>query len=205
MPLSLLNYFLNDVKLDDFSNVDSIVGLFENLKLRVVFQLQKVQQLQPEVFQLVSIVFKELKVVADRWKYFVELGLKVFIVFCHYYFIDGLFQLAVHIRGIAIFLLVNYNQTIFFSIFLKLVFYGTDDTIDFLAKQFKKCFRSDFRTFVLLLESLLSFDDLCYSRIVVLKIWSWFAIVKIDQHICEITAQFSLLLVSFLWWFVHVI
>ncbi len=113
------------------------MGFFENLELWVVFQFQKVKQLQPKILQLVCIVLKELKIVADCGQNFIELGLKIFVVFSHYDFVYGLFSLAVHIRTHRIFLLVNYNQTVFFCIFLQLIFDGPNNTVDFLTKQLK--------------------------------------------------------------------
>ena len=46
----LFDDFLNLIELDDFSNVHAVVGLLEDLELRVIFQFQEVQQLQPQVF-----------------------------------------------------------------------------------------------------------------------------------------------------------
>ena len=48
---------LNVGVLDDGADVDRVVHLFEDLRLLHVLQLEVVQQLQPQVLQLVRVVF----------------------------------------------------------------------------------------------------------------------------------------------------
>ena len=56
---------LNNVVLDYFANVNLIVRLFEDAILASVFDFHVVEQLQPQVFQLVGVVFEQVEVVAD--------------------------------------------------------------------------------------------------------------------------------------------
>lgn len=56
--LGLLSDLLDDIKLDDFSNVGAVVGALKDCELRVVLQLKIVKQLQPQVFKLIRVVFK---------------------------------------------------------------------------------------------------------------------------------------------------
>jgi len=61
----LFNYLLYDVELDYFLYVGLVVGLFEHSVLTVIFQTEKVKQIQPQIFKFVSVVFKKLEVVSD--------------------------------------------------------------------------------------------------------------------------------------------
>jgi len=74
------NYLLNNVELDYFPYVGLVVGSFKHSVLAVIFQTEKIKQLQPQIFKFVCIIFKKLEVVADCRQYFVEFRLQFTVV-----------------------------------------------------------------------------------------------------------------------------
>jgi hypothetical protein len=49
---------LNDIEFDDFSDVGAVVVALEDSELRVVLELEIIQQLQPKVLKLIRVVFE---------------------------------------------------------------------------------------------------------------------------------------------------
>ena len=75
-PLScLFDDFLNYLVLDNFFDIDRVVSLFENAILAVVFYFHIVQQLQPQIFQFIRVIFEQIEVVSYSRQYLVELCL----------------------------------------------------------------------------------------------------------------------------------
>ena len=74
---------LNVGVLDDGADVDRVVHLFEDLRLLHVLQLEVVQQLQPQVLQLVRVVFEQFEVVAHGGQDLVKLRLMVSVRLRH--------------------------------------------------------------------------------------------------------------------------
>lgn len=78
---SLINKSLDFLILDDNLNVSTVVSASENRVLIGVAQPKKFEQLHPQVLQSVSVVPKQVEVVANCHEYFVEFGLFVSIAF----------------------------------------------------------------------------------------------------------------------------
>lgn len=131
---------MNVVKFDHFFDVGAVVYSLEDRVGAVILQLNEVQKLQPEVLKLVSVVFEELKIVANCTQNFIKLWLK-FAIALHNKIVIlisrlALFTFACRARdsfGCGSFRYFN-NQTIFLSVFLKLLLNSSYDVFDFVAK-----------------------------------------------------------------------
>ena len=75
-PLScLFDDFLNYLVFNNFFDVDRVVSLFEYAILAVVFHFHIVQQLQPQIFQFIRVIFEQIEVVSHSGQYLVKLCL----------------------------------------------------------------------------------------------------------------------------------
>ena len=75
-PLScLFDDFLNYLVFDNFFDIDRVMSLFENAILAVVFYFHIVQQLQPQIFQFIRVIFEQIEVVSHSGQYLVKLCL----------------------------------------------------------------------------------------------------------------------------------
>ena len=73
----LFNDLLYHLVLDHFADVDLVVGLLEDAVLAGVLDLHVIEQLEPEVLQLVSVVLEEVEIVSDGGENLVKLGLQL--------------------------------------------------------------------------------------------------------------------------------
>lgn len=87
---SLFNDLLNHVVLDHFANVDLVVSLLEDAILTSVLHFHIVEQLQPQVLQLVSVVLEEIEVVTNCRKNLIKFRLKVTTIVLRGQLSDGL-------------------------------------------------------------------------------------------------------------------
>ena len=93
-PGCFLDNRLNRSILNDRLDVDGIVHAAKDSALVGVWDIHVFKELQPECFQLLSVILKEIKVVADCRKNFVEVFLEIAAVF-----LDS--QLASHLNLIG--------------------------------------------------------------------------------------------------------
>lgn len=154
--LGLFNDFLDHVEANDLANVGRVVRPLEQCVLRVILKAQKVEQLQPQVFQLVRIVLEQLEVVADCREDFVKFGLQLAVVLrdedlldlglLHALFKPSLLQVGTIGQGLlhADLLLVYDDEPVFFGVFLEFVFDCSDDPVDLLTKKFEQRLSSNF-------------------------------------------------------------
>ena len=82
-PGCFLDNRLNRGILNDRLDVDGIVHAAEDAALVGVWDVYVFKELEPECFKLLSVILKEVKVVTDCGKDFVEVFLKVTTVFFH--------------------------------------------------------------------------------------------------------------------------
>ena len=168
----------------------------EDCECAVIFQFQEVQKLQPQVFQLVRVIFEQFKIVANRAKNFVKLWLK-FAVALHNEIVVLVDKLTFLIfcsrrdRDFASWLVLGYlnYQAVFLSVFLELVLNGTYNIFNFVAEQFKKNFGRYFLSLLLLIVNLLTVEQLGYRSVLVLELYHWLAIIQIYKHVSQIGAK----------------
>jgi len=177
------------------------VRAFEDCELRVVFQFQVVQQLQPEVFELVCVVFEQFKVISDRTQNLVKLWLKLSIVFSHEDLVCScrLFRFGLGLLSVYCFswlrvlglsscwsvgacrlnIVINNYEAIFLSIFLELVLDSADNVLNLLLEEVEQGFTCDLGSLGLLLKSLLVLNDLRDGCVVVLEFTCRFSVVQV--------------------------
>ena len=63
--LRLLDYFTNHIVLDHLFYVYAVVHFLKNATGKSVFDFDIVQELEPEVFKLVSIILEQVEVVSN--------------------------------------------------------------------------------------------------------------------------------------------
>lgn len=73
----LIYDLLDDLILDHLLNVDGVVHVFEDSVFAGVVYSQNFEQLQPQVFQLVSVIFEQVEVVADGRQNLVKILLRL--------------------------------------------------------------------------------------------------------------------------------
>ena len=109
--------------------VYGVVHLSKHQCLLSIFEFEIVQQLQPEVFQLVSVVFEQVEVVTHCRQDFIELGVILSI------------RLGYHSRHRLRDLI---NQIVFSGVIRKLVTNGANDSFNTLVKCLDQCITVDF-------------------------------------------------------------
>lgn len=141
-----LNNFLDYTELNYFLNILVVVGPLEHGVFTVVFQFQKVQQLQPKILELVRIIFEQFKVVTNRTQNLIEFCLELSVILCYKdllrllyrFFCCHLASLSCTVRWSLHLLLVTNNKTILFCILLQFVFYSANNIIYLRLKLVEK-------------------------------------------------------------------
>ena len=72
---------LDHVELDHLADVGVVVGALEHLGLGAVLEVQVLEELEPDLFELVGVVFEKFEVVTDRRKDLVEFCCEIFVIF----------------------------------------------------------------------------------------------------------------------------
>jgi len=120
--------------------VYGVVHLSKHQCLLSVFEFEIVQQLQPEVFQLVSVVFEQVEVVTHCRQDFIELGV-ILSVRLGYHSYDSLLLIWIIARHRLRDLI---NQIVFSGVVRKLVTNGANDSFNTLVKCLDQCITVDF-------------------------------------------------------------
>ena len=121
-----------------------VMSLLEYAVLTSVLHLHVVEQLQPQVFQLVGVVLKEIEVVSDSGKNLIELRLKVTAVVLRCQLSDRLRLVFACLRvgGIGSIRLGCIcgswhliDEAVLLRILVQLVFDGPNDALDLLLEE----------------------------------------------------------------------
>jgi hypothetical protein len=75
------NNFADRSVLDNFSDIDRVVHRLKNPVLERISHFNKLEELQPEVLQLVGVVFEQVKIVADSRQNLIEVFLLLALIF----------------------------------------------------------------------------------------------------------------------------
>ena len=185
LPLSgFFDDLLDHVMLDHLTDVDHVVGFLEHGILTMALQVEIIKQLEPQVFQLVSIVLEEVKVVANSREDLVELLLELAVVLGLEHFVLLLFQLLLlrqvcRTCGRSVVVAFSFDsrdKAVFLGILVQFVF----DCLD-------NAFNSGFEDLeeVVSVGLLLVVDHLCDIGIVLLEVIGWLSVVQVDQHVSD--------------------
>lgn len=104
--------------------------------------------------------------------FYIRISYYCLLLYCHFLFVDD-------------------YKPILPSVFLKFIFDSTYYVVNFLAKKLEEGFSCDFSLsplIVLLMITLLLIQYLGNSGIMILEVSSWFAIVKVYEHVGQITS-----------------
>ena len=164
----LFDDLLDHVVLDHFADVDLVMSLLENAVLAGVFHLHIVEQLEPQVFQLVGVVLEEIEVVSDGGENLVKFRLKVtaIVLRCQ---LGDLLRLRFaclrvgSIGGVSLrSLLGNWDlidEAVFLRVLVELVFDGPHDAFDLLLEESCESVSIELFVAILLLDTLLLIDN----------------------------------------------
>jgi hypothetical protein len=147
------------------------MSLLENAVLTGVLHLNIIEQLEPQVFQLVGVVFEEIEVVSDGGENLVKFRLKVTaIVLCCQ--LGDLLRLrfaclrvgsAGSIGGVNLCgLLGNWDlidEAVLLRVLIKLVFDGSNDAFNLLLEESCESVSIELFVAILLLDTLLLIDN----------------------------------------------
>jgi hypothetical protein len=167
----LFDDLLDHVVLDNFADVDLVMSLLENAVLTGVLHLHIIEQLEPQVFQLVGVVLEEIEVVSDGGENLIEFRLKVTAVVLRCQLGD-LLRLrfaclrvgsagsigGVSLRG----LLGNWDlidEAVLLRVLIELVFDGPNDAFNLLLEESCESVSIELFVAILLLDTLLLIDN----------------------------------------------
>ena len=109
--------------------------LLKDAILTIVFHFHIVQKLQPQIFQLVSIVFEQIKIVPNCRQYLIELSLELTTIILgpklHNLLLYVLSFILLILDHLRLLLLNLIHKLIFLSIFVQFVFDSPNNTLNF--------------------------------------------------------------------------
>ena len=164
----LFDDLLNHVVLDHFADVDLVMSLLEDAVLAGVLHLHIVEQLEPQVFQLVGVVLEEVEVVSDGGEDLVEFRLEVTAIVLGLQLGD-LLRLSFaclrvgSIGGVSLRSLLGdwhlIDEAVFLRVLVELVFDGPHDALDLLLEESCESVSIELLVAILLLDPLLLVDN----------------------------------------------